>query len=185
MNPEGEELVLAWNTVAGNKRREDVQALVVEMTAPFGIGWEIINYDAGELFQNRLPVLNFGPVALFANSTDPDPSVTVYYDIEGVPTSENGYSGQNFTAYRSQAASDLAFAIDARWIRLLGWSWSMNSERCSRMTCRGSRCTCCRTCWLGTRRWCLARGRTCRVATEVSSTCTTGRSAANDSLMAR
>ena len=113
VNPEGEELVLAWNTVAGNKRREDVQALVVEMTAPFGIGWEIINYDAGELFQNRLPVMNFGPVALFANSTDPDPSVTAFYDIDGVPTAENGYSGQNFTAYRSQAASDLAFAIDA------------------------------------------------------------------------
>ena len=60
VNPDGEELVLQWNTVAGNKRREDVQALVSEMTAPFGIGWEIINYDAGELFQNRLPVMNFG-----------------------------------------------------------------------------------------------------------------------------
>ena len=113
VNPEGEELVLAWNTVAGNKRREDVQALVAEMTAPFGIGWEIINYDPGELFQNRLPVMNFGPVALFANSTNPDPSVTSHYDIDGVPTEENGYTGQNFTAYRNQEASDLAFAIDA------------------------------------------------------------------------
>ena len=113
VNPDGEELVLTWNTVAGNKRREDVQALVAEMTAPFGIGWEIINYDPGELFQNRLPVMNFGPVALFANSTNPDPSVTSHYDIDGVPTEENGYTGQNFTAYRNQEASDLAFAIDA------------------------------------------------------------------------
>ena len=113
INADGEELVLAWNTVAGNKRREDVQALVVDMTAPLGIGWEIINYDAGELFQNRLPVMNFGPVALYANSTNPDPSVTSHYDIDGVPTEENGYTGQNFTAYRNQEASDLAFAIDA------------------------------------------------------------------------
>ena len=113
VNAEGEELVLAWNTVAGNKRREDVQALVVDMTAPLGIGWEIINYDPGELFQNRLPAMNFGPVALFANSTNPDPSVAPLYDIDGVPTEENGYTGQNFTAYRSQQASDLAFAIDA------------------------------------------------------------------------
>ena len=113
INADGEELVLAWNTVAGNKRREDVQALVVDMTAPLGIGWEIINYDAGELFQNRLPVMNFGPVALFANSTNPDPSVTSHYDIDGVPTEENGYTGQNFTAYRNQEVSDLAFAIDA------------------------------------------------------------------------
>lgn len=113
INADGEELVLAWNTVAGNKRREDVQALVVDMTAPLGIGWEIINYDAGELFQNRLPVMNFGPLALFANSTNPDPSVTSHYDIDGVPTEENGYTGQNFTAYRNQEVSDLAFAIDA------------------------------------------------------------------------
>ncbi len=113
INAEGEPLVLAWNTTAGNKRREDVQALVVEMTAPLGIGWEIVNYDPGELFQNRLPAMNFGPAALFANSTDPDPSVARFYDIDGIPAEENGYSGQNFTAYRNQQASDLAFAIDA------------------------------------------------------------------------
>ncbi|MYG99021.1 MAG: hypothetical protein F4011_09415 [Acidimicrobiaceae bacterium] len=113
VNEEGVELVLQWNTVAGNKRREDVQALVVEMTRPFGIGWEIINYDPGELFQNRLPAMNFGPVALFANSTSPDPTVTAHYDIDGIPSEANGFSGQNFTAYASQQASDLAFAIDA------------------------------------------------------------------------
>ena len=113
VNEEGVELVLQWNTVAGNKRREDVQALVTEMTRPFGIGWEIINYDPGELFQNRLPAMNFGPVALYANSTTPDPTVTSYYDIDGIPSEANGFSGQNFTAYASRQASDLAFAIDA------------------------------------------------------------------------
>ncbi len=112
VHPEGAELVLQWNTVAGNKRREDVQALVSEMTAPFGIGWEIINYDAGELFQNRLPVMNFGPVALFANSTSPDPSVQHLYDIDGIPSEANGFSGQNFNAYASRQASDLAAEID-------------------------------------------------------------------------
>ena len=113
VNAEGVELVLQWNTVAGNKRREDVQALVAEMTRPFGIGWEIINYDPGELFQNRLPALNYGPVGLFATGTTPDPTVTALYDIDGIPTEANGYSGQNFNAYASQQASDLAWAIDA------------------------------------------------------------------------
>ena len=112
INAEGTELVLQWNTVAGNKRREDVQALVSEMTAPFGIGWEIINYDAGELFQNRLPAMNYGPVALFANSTSPDPTVFQLYNIDGIPSEANGFSGQNFMAYASQEASDLAAAID-------------------------------------------------------------------------
>ena len=113
VNEEGVELVLQWNTVAGNKRREDVQALVAEMTRPFGIGFQIINYDPGELFQNRLPAMNFGPVALYANSTTPDPTVTAFYDIDGIPSEANGFSGQNFTAYASRQASDLAFAIDA------------------------------------------------------------------------
>ena len=112
VNAEGTELVLQWNTVAGNKRREDVQALVAEMTAPFGIGWEIINYDPGELFQNRLPAMNYGPVALFANSTSPDPTVSQLYDIDGIPSEANGFSGQNFMAYASPEASELAAAID-------------------------------------------------------------------------
>ncbi len=113
VNTEGVELVLQWNTVAGNQRREDIQALVTEMTEPFGIGFEIINYSAGELFQNRLPVMDFGPLALYANGTDPDPSVSALYDIDGIPSEANGFSGQNFTAYASERATELAFAIDA------------------------------------------------------------------------
>ena len=112
VNADGTELLLQWNTVAGNKRREDVQALVSQMTAPFGIGWEIINYDPGELFQNRLPAMNFGPVALFAFGVTPDPTVLSLYDIGGIPSEANGFSGQNFMAYASTEASDLAAAID-------------------------------------------------------------------------
>ena len=33
--------------------------------------------------------------------------------IDGIPTEANSYSGQNFTAYASERASGLAFAIDA------------------------------------------------------------------------
>ncbi len=109
---DGQQLILQWNTVAGNKRREDVQALVQEMTAPAGIGWEIVNYDAGELFQNRLPVLNFGPVALYANSTSPDPSIATLYDQENIPTEANGFSGQNNMAWDNDEATELARAVD-------------------------------------------------------------------------
>ena len=112
VNSDGEELILQFNTVAGNQRREDVQVLVGEMTAPFGIGWEIVNYDPAELFQERLPAMDFGPVALYANDTSPDPSVVKLYAIDGIPNESNGFSGQNFLAYTNPEASDLAFAID-------------------------------------------------------------------------
>ena len=178
VNADGEQLVLQWNTVAGNKRREDVQALVSEMTAPFGIGWEIINYDPGELFQNRLPVMNFGPVALYANSTSPDPTVLAFYDIDGIPTEANGFTGQNFTAYASQAASDLASAIDREvdadarlaLVRRLGAILAR--------TCPGSRFTCCPTWRCGTAPWWRGRARRCAVLTAASPTCTTGVSSA-------
>ena len=103
VNADGEELILQWNTVAGNQRREEVQALVAEMTRPFGIGWEIVNYDPSELFQVRLPAMDFGPAALYASPTEPDPSVARLYDIDGIPSEANGYSGENYMAYASPA----------------------------------------------------------------------------------
>ena len=113
VNEDGVELVLQWNTVVGNQRRENVQALVAEMTKPFGIGWEIINYEPGELFQKRLPTMDFGPVALYATASEPDPSVADRYDMNGIPSEANGFSGSNYLAYASPEATELAFAIDA------------------------------------------------------------------------
>ncbi|MGI9623297.1 MAG: ABC transporter substrate-binding protein [Acidimicrobiales bacterium] len=110
---DGRELRIEWNTVAGNKRREDVQALVQEMTRPIGICWIIENYDAGELFQNRLPVLNFD-LALYANGSSPDPSVVALYTT--IPKEENDFAGQNFTACETPDClrmADLANEADA------------------------------------------------------------------------
>jgi len=95
---DGRELDIEWNTVAGNQRREDVQALVQQMTAPAGICWTIQNYDAGELFQNRLPQLTFN-LGLWAQASSPDPSQVALYKIDDIPTEANGYSGQNYTAW--------------------------------------------------------------------------------------
>ena len=107
----GVELILQFNTTVGNKRREDVQSLIVETTESFGIGWEIVNYKASDLFQERLQKMDFGPVTLFAKGISPDPSVAGLYDIDGIPSEDNGFTGQNFMAYASQQASDLATAI--------------------------------------------------------------------------
>lgn len=108
---EGSPLVIEWNTVAGNKRREDVQALVQEQVADFGIRFDINNLDAAELFQNRLPTLDFG-MGLYANVTSPDPSVTTLYDSGQIPTEENGFSGQNAMAWDSETVTDLTRRAD-------------------------------------------------------------------------
>ena len=114
VNADGVELVLQWNTVAGNKRREDVQALVAEMTRPFGIGWEIINYDPGELFQNRLPVDELRSGGPVRQQHQPGP------DGER-PVRHRRHSQRGATAIAARTswptparqATDLAFAIDS------------------------------------------------------------------------
>lgn len=108
---DGTPLVIEWNTVAGNARREDVQALVQEQVSDFGIRFDINNLDAAELFQNRLPTLDFG-MGLYAQVASPDPSVTTIYDSTQIPTEENGFSGQNNIAWENDAVTQLTREAD-------------------------------------------------------------------------
>jgi ABC-type transport system substrate-binding protein len=108
---DGTPLVIEWNTVAGNSRREDVQALVQEQVSDFGIRFEINNLDAAELFQNRLPTLDFG-MGLYAQVASPDPSVTTLYDADQIPTADNGFSGQNSIAWDNPTVTDLTRRAD-------------------------------------------------------------------------
>lgn len=108
---DGTPLMIEWNTVAGNSRREDVQALVQEQVSDFGIRFEINNLDAAELFQNRLPTLDFG-MGLYAQVASPDPSVTTLYDADQIPTADNGFSGQNSIAWDNATVTDLARRAD-------------------------------------------------------------------------
>ncbi|MFK8025318.1 MAG: ABC transporter substrate-binding protein [Ilumatobacter sp.] len=108
---DGTPFEIEWNTVAGNRRREDVQALVQEQVREFGIRFEINNLDAGELFQNRLPALEFG-MGLYAQVASPDPSVTTIYDRDQIPSDANGGAGQNSIAWDNQEVTDLARLSD-------------------------------------------------------------------------
>lgn len=107
---DGQDLNIVTNTVAGNERREGVQLVVQEMTKEAGICWTIENYDPGELFENRLPQLNFGPIGLYAQSASPDPTVTQLYRSDQIPSEENEFGGQNYTAY---ANTELDPVLDA------------------------------------------------------------------------
>lgn len=108
---DGTPLEIEWNTVAGNRRREDVQALVQEQVREFGIRFVINNLDAGELFQNRLPQLEFG-MGLYAQVASPDPTVTTIYDRDQIPSDANGGAGQNNIAWDNQEVTDLARLSD-------------------------------------------------------------------------
>ena len=103
---EGNRLSITWQTVAGNQRREQIQALVIPQVASLGIELVADNSDADTLFQVRLPQRDI-ELALYAQTASPDPSVTSIYHCDNIPTPENEFAGQNSLAWCNEEASAL------------------------------------------------------------------------------
>src|SRR3954454_8300901 len=100
----GTRLSLTWQTVAGNKRREQIQDLEIPKLKDQGIELVKDNSDADTLFQQRLPHLDT-EVMLFINSASPDPSVQSSLSCDAIPTPENNFAGQNNYSWCNQQAT--------------------------------------------------------------------------------
>ena len=109
----GRRLSLPFSTTAGNKGREDTQALIKQKAKAAGFDFVIQNYVGTELFQNRLPKLDY-TVAEYAQTASPDPSVNSLYPCDQIPSKSNGNSGQNFTAWCNHDADTLVRQADQR-----------------------------------------------------------------------
>lgn len=108
---DGERLSISWQTVAGNARREAIQALVIPALAELGIELTADNSDADTLFQVRLPQMQT-EIGLYAQVASPDPSVTTIYACENIPTPENEFSGQNSIGWCNEEATALMQEAD-------------------------------------------------------------------------
>lgn len=108
----GQKLQLTWQTVAGNKRRESIQALIIPELKALGIEVTADNSDADTLFQTRLPNLDT-EMAIYAQTASPDPSVTSIFACENIPSAANNNTGQNDVAWCNQQATDLMHKSDA------------------------------------------------------------------------
>ncbi len=108
---DGQRLSMTWQTVAGNARREAIQALVIPDLEEQGIEVSADNSDADTLFQVRLPQLDT-ELALYAQVASPDPSVTTLFACENIPSEANDFSGQNGTAWCDEDATDLMHQAD-------------------------------------------------------------------------
>jgi peptide/nickel transport system substrate-binding protein len=108
---DGQRLSITWQTVSGNQRREDIQALVIPAIRELGIELVPDNSDAGTLFEVRLPQMQT-ELGLYAQVTSPDPSATTLFACESIPTAANGFAGQNNTGWCNEAATDLMHESD-------------------------------------------------------------------------
>jgi peptide/nickel transport system substrate-binding protein len=108
---DGRRLSMSWQTVAGNARRESIQALVIPQLAELGIEVVSDNSDADTLFQVRVPQLDT-EIGLYAQVASPDPSVTTLFACENIPSEANEFSGQNGSGWCNEAATELMHEAD-------------------------------------------------------------------------
>src|SRR5207248_10836359 len=99
-------LDLELNTVTGNSRRETVEQLVIEQARKAGIGLHVKNFDTGTLFGTVLPHLGH-TVAIYAQATGADPSVTDIFSCDSIPSQANGFQGRNTSAWCNREATKL------------------------------------------------------------------------------
>jgi peptide/nickel transport system substrate-binding protein len=108
---DGQRLSITWQTVAGNARREAIQALIIPELEELGIEVTADNSDADTLFQVRLPQLDT-EMALYAQVASPDPTVTTLFACENIPSEANDFSGQNGSGWCDEDATELMHQAD-------------------------------------------------------------------------
>lgn len=108
---DGKRLSFTFQTVAGNQRREDIQAIAIPQLEEMGIEVTQDNYDADTLFEQKLPQMQ-SELALYAFVASPDPTVATLFACENVPSEDNDFSGQNFSGWCNEDASGLIRQAD-------------------------------------------------------------------------
>ncbi len=98
-NEEGAPLQLEIMTTAGNKSRELVQQAMQSQWRAAGIDVRIRNEPARVFFGQTVRERKFKAMAMFAWISSPEniPRTTLHSDE--IPTPENGWAGQNYTAF--------------------------------------------------------------------------------------
>lgn len=102
---------IRWMINAGNKRREDTQALMIPKFKEAGFNVVADNCDAACVFQTRLPALDYD-LGMYISTAAPDPTVTSSVSCDQVPSDANNNQGANNTGWCNQAASDLMSQSD-------------------------------------------------------------------------
>ena len=103
---------IRWMVNAGNTRRENAQAYLIPLLAQAGFNVVADNCTAEEVFQQRLPTLDYD-LAMYISTAPPDPAyLTASFTCANVPTEENNFQGQNQQGWCNEEASAALEAAD-------------------------------------------------------------------------
>jgi peptide/nickel transport system substrate-binding protein len=107
----GKRLSVTFSTTAGNKPREDTQALLKEKAKAAGFELVIKNSKPTQLFEDKLPKGDY-ELAEYAQVASPDPSISSILSCDQIPTAANGFAGQNTTRWCNKQATALMKEAD-------------------------------------------------------------------------
>jgi peptide/nickel transport system substrate-binding protein len=108
-NAKGERLALELTTTAGNRVREQVAQVLQSQFRQVGIDLRI-KAEPPRIFSEALNRRTFTGLAMYAWVERPEGVPRSTLHSEEIPTAQNGWSGQNYPAYRS---ADMDRALDA------------------------------------------------------------------------
>ncbi|MFO1036055.1 MAG: peptide ABC transporter substrate-binding protein [Geminicoccaceae bacterium] len=111
-NAAGEPLKLVFMTTAGNRSRELMQQILQSQWQALGIQVEVRNEPPRVLFAETLTKRKFDGGVLFAWISSPENPPRTILHSEEIPSEANGWSGQNYTGYRSPRMDQLLDAIE-------------------------------------------------------------------------
>ena len=111
-NAGGERLTLELMTTSGNRSRELVEQVLQSQWRRLGIDIRIRNEPARVFFGRTVSERKFTGLAMFAWISSPEgvPRTTLHSDQ--IPTPENNFSGQNYTAFRDAEMDALIDRIE-------------------------------------------------------------------------
>ena len=96
---------IRWMINTGNLRRENTQAYLIPLLARGRLQRRRANGTAEEVFQQRLPGLDYD-LAMYISTAPPDPQyLTPSFICSQIPTEENNFQGQNTQGWCNEEAS--------------------------------------------------------------------------------
>jgi len=106
---EGKPLKIAFITTAGNKLGEQIQAVISSGWKAIGIDVALKNEQATSFFGTTLKERKFsGPtVSMYSWVMGPDTNMYSICNSKQIPTLANGWSGQNYTAFKNEIVDRL------------------------------------------------------------------------------
>ena len=110
---DGKPLQVTFMTTAGNKAREQVQAVISSNWKDVGIDVVIKNEASTSFFTTTLRERKFsGPTAfMYAWVMGPNSNMYSMGNSQQIPTQQNGFSGQNYTAFKDETVDKLTGEI--------------------------------------------------------------------------